>query len=203
MEHAYKADVSQVAEELGTDVKQGLTSEKVNEYREKYGLNQLAEEEETSILELILEQFDDLLVKILLVSAIISFVLAFFEEGDDAETAFVEPFVIFLILIINACVGVWQELNAEKALAALKKLQPDRANVTRDGKSTDVPACELVPGDIVEISTGEKIPADLRVIALGTATLRCDESALTGEPEPVFKDFHTIKPGNVNTHLLE
>jgi len=195
MEDAYSKDALEVEKVLQSDIENGLTTERVKEYQEKYGPNQLAEEEETSILELILEQFDDLLVKILLVSAVISFVLACFEEGEDAETAFVEPFVIFLILIINACVGVWQEMNAEKALAALKKLQPERANVTRDGKKTDILASELVPGDIVEISTGEKIPADIRIVNLGTATLRCTESALTGEPEPVFKSIHVLKPG--------
>jgi len=194
MEKAYHANVEEVVKALDTDLKNGLTSDAAKAALEKYGSNSLAEEEETSILELILEQFDDLLVKILLVSALISFILACFEEGEDAETAFVEPFVIFLILIINACVGVWQELNAEKALAALKRLQPDEANVVRNGETIQIPASELVPGDIVEISTGEKVPADMRIVELSTATLRCSEAALTGEPEPVFKDTKKI-PG--------
>jgi len=191
VELAYNLDVSEIESLLDTDLKVGLTAAKVKAAQEKYGKNELAEEEQTSLFELILEQFDDLLVKILLVSAIVSFVLACFEEGADAETAFVEPLVIFLILIINAFVGVWQELNAEKALAALKKLQPDTANVTRDGKSIQVAAEELVPGDVVHLSTGEKVPADIRIAKLGTATLRCNESSLTGESTVVLKDFHT------------
>eukprot|EP00466_Bigelowiella_natans_P012667 jgi/Bigna1/46678/estExt_Genewise1.C_60163 len=195
MENAFHSDISEVVSKFGTDLKSGLSDKEVSAKREQYGLNSLEAEEETSIWELILEQFDDLLVKILLISALISFALAFFEDGDEADTAFVEPFVIFLILIINAWVGVWQELNAEKALAALKKLQPEEANTIRNGELKQIPAAELVPGDIVQITAGEKIPADIRIFELLTATLRCTESALTGEPEPVFKDDQTLRKG--------
>ena len=103
-------------------------------------------------------------MKILLGAATLSFVLAFFEEGDTFE-AFVEPFVILLILIINAIVGVWQEHSAENALEALKELQSCTAKCMRDGRLTpDVPAAELVPGDVVIIGVGDKVPADLRLL---------------------------------------
>ena len=102
-------------------------------------------------------------------------VLAFFEEGDD-NSAFVEPFVILLILIINAVVGVWQEHNAENALEALKELQSCHAKVYRDGKlDPEVPAADLVPGDLVEMSVGDKVPADIRIIKLKTTSVRTDE----------------------------
>ena len=92
-------------------------------------------------------------------------VLAFFEEeADEGIGAFVEPFVILLILIINAIVGVWQEHNAENALEALKELQTCKAKCIRDGKLVpDLPAADLVPGDIVELAVGDKVPADLRL----------------------------------------
>ena len=102
--------------------------------------------------------------------------------------AFVEPFVILLILVINAIVGVWQEHSAESALEALKELQSCNAQCVRDGELVpDVPATELVPGDIVHIGVGDKVPADLRILKLKTTSLRTDEGALTGESETVTK----------------
>ena len=101
----------------------GLSDDQVSKLREKYGPNELDKEEGTPLWQLVLDQFDDLLVKILLGAACLSFALAFAEEGDDFAQAMVEPFVILLILIINAIVGVWQEHNAESALEALKNLQ--------------------------------------------------------------------------------
>merc|ERR1712004_10140 len=115
------------------DEESGLSPGQVEEYKKKYGPNELPVEEGKTIFELILEQFDDLLVKILLLAAIISFVLAFFED-DDSITAFVEPFVILLILIANAVVGVWQERNAEEAIEALKEYEPETGKVIRSDK---------------------------------------------------------------------
>ena len=121
--------------------------------QEQYGRNELAEEKPVPLWKLILEQFDDYLVQILLVSAVISFVLAFFEDGGESGiTAFVEPFVILLILILNAVVGVWQESNANSALSALKKMQSDKASVIRNGvNDPNLDASQLVPGDIIRV----------------------------------------------------
>lgn len=175
----------------------GLTEQQVIAHREKYGPNELPAEEGKKLWELILEQFDDLLVKILLLAAIISFVLALFEEHDDqtsAVTAFVEPFVILLILIANATVGVWQERNAESAIEALKEYEPEMAKVIRDGKVgvQMIRANELVPGDIVEVSVGDKIPADLRLIKIHSTTIRIDQSILTGESVSVIKHIDVV-----------
>lgn len=100
-----------------------------------------------------MEQFEDYLVQLLLLSAVLSFVLAFFENGGETSiTAFVEPLVILLILILNAVVGVWQESNASNALEALKKMQSEKARCIRNGEMNhELNAIELVPGDIIQV----------------------------------------------------
>jgi len=172
----------------------GLSAAQVKDNQEKYGPNELPAEEGKTLMQLILEQFDDLLVKILLLAAIISFVLACFEEGEETVTAFVEPFVILLILIANAIVGVWQERNAESAIEALKEYEPEMGKVVRANKSgvQKIKAKEIVPGDIIEVSVGDKIPADLRLIKIYSTTLRIDQSILTGESVSVIKHTDAI-----------
>jgi len=183
-----------LCDKLKTNFENGLTSAQVEKLTEQFGLNELEAEEKTPIWKLILEQFDDLLVKILLASAALSFVIAIFQGADEGLAAFVEPVVILLILIINAGVGVWQESNAENALEALKNLQPKNCECVRDGKLLpEMSASFLVPGDIVEIKVGDKIPADVRVGKLLTTTLRADESALTGESATVLKQHEILE----------
>jgi len=148
MELAHAKTYEEVLSFFGTDPERGLTEDQVRRNQEKYGLNELPVEEGKSIWTLILEQFDDLLVKILLLAAIISFVLALFETEEDSATAFVEPFVILLILIANAVVGVWQERNAEDAIKALKEYEPEMGKVIRANKQgvQKIRAKEIVPG---------------------------------------------------------
>ena len=133
-----------------------------------------------------MKQFNDLLVKILIVAAIVSFILA--AVDGDGELAFVEPTVIVLILIANATVGVVTETNAEKAIEELKAYQADLATVLRDGRLRVVKASELVPGDIVEVAVGAKVPADCRIIGILSSTLRVDQAILTGESGSVEKE---------------
>lgn len=125
----------------------------MQERQKQYGRNALAEEPPTPLWKLVLEQFDDYLVQILLISAVLSFILAFFENGGESGiTAFVEPFVILLILILNAIVGVWQENNATSALSALKKMQSEKARCIRDGAmNPNLLSEELVPGDVIRV----------------------------------------------------
>ncbi|KAK9756686.1 hypothetical protein RND81_01G114600 [Saponaria officinalis] len=188
-------DVKECEEKYEVSSDLGLTSEEVEKRRKIYGLNELDKHEGPSIWRLILDQFNDTLVRILLGAAVVSFVLAWYggdEGGEMGITAFVEPLVIFLILIVNAFVGVWQESNAEKALEALKEIQSEHASVIRDGKKdASLPAKELVPGDIVELRVGDKVPADMRVLRLISSTLRVEQGSLTGESAAVSK---TVKP---------
>jgi len=189
MEDGYMKTWQQCCDYFNVGVERGLSPDQVKKNLDKYGPNELPAEEGKTLWQLVLEQFDDLLVKILLLAAVISFVLAFFEEDDDSITAFVEPFVILLILIANACVGVWQERNAEDAIEALKEYEPEMGKVVRSDKDgvQKIRAKEIVPGDIVEISVGDKIPADVRIIEILSTTLRIDQSILTGESVSVIK----------------
>merc|ERR1711910_44744 len=188
MEAGFQKTWEECTQYFRVDEERGLSPGQVEEYKKKYGPNELPVEEGKTIFELILEQFDDLLVKILLLAAIISFVLAFFED-DDSITAFVEPFVILLILIANAVVGVWQERNAESAIEALKEYEPETGKVIRSDKDgvQKVKAVDIVPGDILEVSVGNKVPADFRLIKIYSTTLRIDQSILTGESVSVIK----------------
>ncbi|MBA0825282.1 hypothetical protein Goarm_021881 [Gossypium armourianum] len=193
---AWARDVKQCEEKYQVNRELGLPSAEVEKRRQIYGLNELLKHEPTSIFQLLLEQFNDTLVRILLAAAIISFVLAWYdgEGGGEKEiTAFVEPLVIFLILIVNAIVGIWQESSAEKALEALKEIQSEHADVIRDGKKvSSLPAKELVPGDIVELRVGDKVPADMRVLSLISSTVRVEQGSLTGESEAVSKTVKVV-----------
>jgi Ca2+-transporting ATPase len=179
---------------FGVDAEAGLTSAKVGQQREKFGPNKLDEQEKKGLFQLVMEQFEDTLVRILLVSAAVSFALAYFDEASAHEglTAYVEPIVILTILILNAIVGVWQESSAEAALDALKKLAPDSAFALRDGHWAKIDAEDLVPGDIVEVRVGDKVPADVRVVKLKTTTLRIEQSQLTGESQSVCKEIEPV-----------
>ncbi|KAL1728673.1 hypothetical protein EV714DRAFT_214773 [Schizophyllum commune] len=184
----------EVFEHFGIDPNRGLTADQAAKHAELYGKNELPEDPPTPLLELILEQFKDQLVLILLASAVISFVLALFEEDNDSGFmgAFVEPLVILLILVANATVGVIQETNAERAIDALKEYSPDEAKVLRSSQVARIHATELVPGDIIVVSVGDKVPADCRLISVSSASFRVDQAILTGESESVNKSPEVV-----------
>ncbi|KAI7113430.1 calcium ATPase, partial [Hortaea werneckii] len=165
MDNAYVRSSKEVLEHFNVSEQAGLSDITVTASLQKYGKNAIPEEPPTPLWELVLEQFKDQLVIILLASAAISFVLALFEE-EEGWTAFVDPVVILTILILNAIVGVSQESSAEKAIAALQEYSANKAKVVRNGRLSEVKAEELVPGDVVHVAVGDRIPADCRVLSI-------------------------------------
>lgn len=168
---------------LETNPQQGLTDEQVSARQETYGKNQLKEKKKASMLQRFLHQFKDVMILILLAAAAISFGV---EIAQGHYGIHFEPLLILLIVVLNALMGVIQESKAEQALEALKKLSEVQARVLRNGQERTVPSTELVPGDIIKIEAGDFVPADARL--LQSASLKVDESALTGESVPVEKD---------------
>ncbi|CAA9986338.1 calcium-transporting ATPase, putative [Plasmodium knowlesi strain H] len=201
--HAHVHDVQEVLAALEVDATKGLTKSQLAKRKEKYGLNELEVETKKGILELILNQFDDLLVKILLLAAFISFALTLLDmqSHEVAICDFIEPLVIVMILILNAAVGVWQECNAEKSLDALKQLQPTKAKVLRDGKWEIIDSKHLTIGDIIELSVGNKTPADARIIQIFSTSIKVEQSMLTGESCSVDKYSEKLDPSYKNCEI--
>ncbi|KAJ4318349.1 hypothetical protein N0V94_004479 [Neodidymelliopsis sp. IMI 364377] len=192
MENAYTRTPTEALKHFQVTEEKGLSEQQVKSLREKHGKNALPEEPPTPIWELILEQFKDQLVIILLGSAAVSFVLALF-ENEEGWTAFVDPAVILTILILNSVVGVSQETSAEKAIAALQEYSANEAKVVRDGAIKRVKADDLVPGDVISVAIGDRIPADCRILSISSNSFNIDQSILTGESESVNKDVRVVK----------
>ena len=176
----YALSVKDVAEALGSDLKRGLTAQEAQARLETYGPNELEERPRPSFWRMLLDQFNQFLVLILIVAAIVSLLL-----GE-----YVDSGAIMAIVILNAILGVVQESKAEEALAALQKMAAPNAAVLRDGHLLTVPAREVVPGDVVLLETGNYIPADVRLIE--SANLRVEEASLTGESVPVEKQADLV-----------
>lgn len=183
----YGTKLEDLLRELQSDPEKGLSSGEVKERLDKYGENRLKEKKKKTNLQRFLDQFRDVMILILLVAAAISFIIACV-EGEMSE--FFEPILILLIVVLNAILGVVQESKAEKALEALKSLSAPHARVLRDGREEVINAAKLVPGDIIILEAGDFIPADARLIL--TASLKSEESALTGESVPTEKDADAI-----------
>lgn len=182
---------SQTAEQtvqiLSSDISSGLTEQQVQKLQTKYGENKLREKKKKTNLQRFLDQFKDVMILILILAAIISFVIACM-EGELKE--FFEPVLILIIVIVNAIMGMMQESKAEKALDALKNLSAPHAKVLRNGEEKLIESTQLVPGDIIRLEAGDFIPADARL--LQSASLKIEESALTGESVPSEKDADLV-----------
>ena len=182
----FNQEVEDVEKELGTNLQNGLSSEKVLENKEKYGQNELQEKKKEPLIKKFIAQFKDFSIIVLIIAAIVSGVV-----GVAQGEGFTDTIIILIVVLLNAIIGVAQESKAEKSLEALRKLSEHAAKVIRDGKEQVIPARELVPGDIVIIETGDYVSADLRIIE--AANLKAQESSLTGESVPVEKLVKAIE----------
>ncbi len=178
--HAY--EVEHVFKELNSDSK-GLGNKEAKERRNVYGLNKLAPPKKRSLVLRFLAQFHNVLIYILLISAVVTLLLG---HGVDAG-------VILGVVILNAIVGSIQEGKAEKALDAIRNMLSPKATVIRNGTRHTIPAELLVPGDVVLLQAGDKVPADLRLFEL--KSLQLQEAILTGESNPVDKTIDIV-PAN-------
>ncbi len=176
--HALAAE--EVASRLGVSPEAGLTAAEAGARLEEYGANALIAGHQRSAWLMLLEQFTGPLVVVLLVAATVSAVL---HDISDA-------LVIGVILLLNAAIGFLQEYRADQSMRALQQLTVPQVRARRAGAETAVPATEVVPGDIVLLQAGDLAPADARI--LSAANLRVDESALTGESEPVDKGAQAL-----------
>ncbi len=175
----HSIDLNRVFEKLNTS-KKGLSKSDATQRLEEHGKNRIDIKEGSTIWQMIVAQFINPLIVILILACIASF---FTGEIIDA-------IAILVIVLLNAVLGVAQEYKAEGALDALREMSAPHAKVIRDGQTTEIPAHDLVPGDVVAIASGDLVPADLRLIeAIGLA---CNEAILTGESKPAKKDVSAV-----------
>jgi len=180
----YSKPVDDVLDKLSADIN-GLTGDEAQQRLEEYGPNKLPEGKSRSALIRFLLQFHNVLIYVLMVAAVITALL----------DHWIDTWVIIVVILINAIIGFVQEGKAEKALEGIRKMLSLHAIVLRDGERKDIDAEDLVPGDVVLLESGDKVPADLRLIKV--RNLKVEESALTGESVAVEKTTDAVEEGSV------
>jgi P-type Ca2+ transporter type 2C len=184
--HAWHAIPAEEALSVLDSDRAGLSAAEAASRLETYGANMLPEGEQRTVALMVLDQFKDFLILLLIAAAVVSGFL-----GEVTDTV-----AIVVIVVLNAVIGVVQEFRAEKAMDALRQMAATRAAVRREGKVADVNAEELVPGDVVLLEAGRVVPADIRV--LESAQLRAAEAALTGESEAVEKRVAPVEAADAS-----
>ena len=182
----YSLSTEDVEKELNTNTSTGLSDEEVKKRQEEYGKNEIVSKGKKPIWKMIIEQFANFMIIVLIIAAIISGVVS-----HD----YTDSIIIMVIVILNAVIGVVQEVKAQKSLESLKELSAPHCKVLRNSKIEDIESKNLVPGDIVILDTGDYVPADLRLIE--AVNLKIQEAALTGESVPVEKDIMTLTSEHV------
>ena len=192
----YSMSAAEAVKKLGSETDRGLSSREAEKRLGRDGENLLRGKKKKSLAAEFFEQFKDFTVIVLLIASGVSFATSFLEERGD----FADPIMILIIVILNAAVGVIQQRRAEHSLEALKNMSAPTATVIRDGKETIIPASKLVRGDIIEVRTGDLVPADARLIT--SHSLFAQESALTGESVPCEKDARAaVKKGSEQAEI--
>jgi Ca2+-transporting ATPase len=187
---AYRDPAEAIVRSLGSDAANGLASEEARRRLERYGPNQLKSEPETPWWRRLLAQFENVLVIILLAAIAVSVIEWLLQDRGETALPY-EAIVITMIVTLNALLGFYQEARAERSVRALMALSAPEATLIRDGERRRLAAHEIVPGDIVLVEAGDKIPADARVIE--EARLHTDEAPLTGESIPIAKNVRPIE----------
>ena len=149
----HDSEISEVLRQKRTSL-EGLTAAEAQQRILEVGENKITEEKRRSVFLIFLQQFNDFVIYILLAAALISFFVQEYLDG----------YVILAILVFNACLGFFQEYKAERAVALLKQLTTLKTRMLRNGKTIEIPSSQLVPGDIVLLEAGDKVPADMRII---------------------------------------
>lgn len=182
----YQQDAKSVLGEFGVSLDKGLSDKEIAARLEKYGANQLIEGRKRSALKLFLGQFKDVLIIVLIAAATVSLGLGIFEEHGSIT----EALLIYAIVVAIAVVGFLNEYKAEKTVEALRKLVSATARVRRAGQVIDINVDQIVPGDIVLLDEGKKVPADIRLVSANR--LQVNEASLTGESVPVSKHTQAL-----------
>src|SRR5512139_616086 len=184
-QECHAREIEHITSEFETHLEKGLTQTEVQDRLKKHGPNELTEKPRPGFFQLLLSQFNNFLVIILIVAAVVSVLVG---EVVDA-------IAIIVIVVLNAVVGVVQESKAEAALAALKKMAAPNALVLRDKHQVTIPSRELVPGDVVLLEAGNYVPADMRLVE--SVNLKIEEASLTGESMPVDKDARVVLDADI------
>jgi len=179
----HSMEISQVAKELGVDTEHGLDDYEAKRRLERYGYNELPIKKRKALWQIVLEQFKDIFVLLLMVACIIALFV---------EKSIIDSVVILAIVIFNVIISVYQEYKAENILEKLREYAAPKAKVVRDGRIVEIPAKELVPGDIILLEEGDRVPADARIIK--AVELKVNEAPLTGESYPVTKIPDILPP---------
>ena len=188
----YTKELNQIFNELNAR-QGGLTEDEASKRLEKYGANNLKEKKKESLFIKFIKQFNDFMIIVLIIAAIISAIVAKTNGSGD----YIDSIIIIAIVIFNAIMGLIQEEKAEKSLEALKKMSAPNAKVRRNGKIQEIEAAQVVPGDVVILEAGNYVPADCRLI--DSYNLQIEESSLTGETLPTSKQADVIL--NANTAI--
>lgn len=180
----YNKKVEQLYKELNTSIN-GLTEEEASKRLEKYGENKLAERKKKSNFVIFLNQFNDLMIILLIFASVFSAVISYIQKESYADSV-----IILIIVIINATLSFIEEKKADKAIEELNKMFITNNNVIRDGKKETIDVRKIVPGDIIELEAGDYVSADARIIS--SEALEVNESTLTGESKSIKKDNSDI-----------
>ena len=181
VDHAWSKSIESLREELSLDTEKGLSPDETRKRLKKYGKNVLREKKKKSALAILLNQFKNLIIALLVIAGILSFAFGEMAEG----------YAIIAVIIINTAIGFYTEIKAVRSMEALRKLSRVDTTVRRGGETKTIPAQELVPGDVVILEGGDIVTADLRLVEANK--LQANESALTGESVPVSKNIDNIE----------